>query len=325
MTPARARQRSFTWLLVCAAATAIGLPARAAAQGAGATGAQVLQFNAGTRAAAMSGAYTAATRDADAIFYNPAGAADLHAAVSAGYERYISDVTFATASGTFRVGRLNFGVAAAFLDAGGIDEVVPDPDFGGNTGMETGNRVSATEAAARVAAALPLYAGRLRVGAAAGFVSTSLADASSTAPLFDVGAQYDLNIATVGASLRNLGSQLNGDGMPDADLPAEARLGAAFELRRPNGIGGSLHTDVVTRLHERSAGLLFGLEAGLLPSATGVGAVARLGYSAAEGEGGLSAFHAGGAVSLGGFAVDYAYQSLEHFGGVHRVGVRWIR
>ena len=309
-------------LLMAAAAHAAARPA--VAQGSGATGAQVLQFNAGARAAAFSGAYTAASGDADAIFYNPAGGA-LQAAVSVGYERYISDVSFATAAGAFRVGRLSIGVAGAFLDVGGIDEIVPDPDFGGNTGIPTGNRVSATEAAARLAVAMPLDAGRLRLGAAAGFVSTSLADASSSAPLFDIGAQYDFPFATIGVSLRNLGTALNGDGMPDADLPAEARLGAALDYQRADGLGGSIHTDLVARLHEGSAGLAFGLEGGILPTATGIGAVARIGYSAAEGDGGLGALHAGGSVSLGRFAVDYAYQSLEYFGSVHRIGIRWRR
>lgn len=301
------------------------VPVRVSAQGAGATGAQVLQFNAGTRAAALSGAYTAATRDADAVFYNPAGAADVQAAFSAGYERYVSDVTFASAAGAFRLGPVSVGVAGAFLDAGGINEIVPDPDFGGNTGTPTGNRVSASETAGRLAVALPLQAGRLRLGAAAGFVSTSLADASSGAPMFDLGAQYDIGATTVGASLRNIGGSVGGDDVPDADLPTEARLGVAYDLRRPGGLGGSLHADVISRVNEGTTGLVFGVEGGLLPTPTGVGAVARLGYSAAEGTGGLAALHAGGAVSLGRFAVDYAYRALEHFGSVHRIGIRWLR
>jgi hypothetical protein len=44
-----------------------------AAQGVGTTGAQVMQLPAGARAAALSGAYTAASGDADVLFYNPAG------------------------------------------------------------------------------------------------------------------------------------------------------------------------------------------------------------------------------------------------------------
>lgn len=311
--------------LLVVAALLPALHAAASAQGAGSTGAQVLQFNAGTRAAALSGAYTAATGDADAMFYNPAAAADGRAAFSAGYERYISDVTFASAAGSFQLGRMSVGLAGAFLDAGSIHEVVPDPDYGGNTGTPTGNRVAASETAARVSVGLPLQAGRLRLGAGAGFVSTSFADASSAAPIFDLGAQYDFSGTTLGASIRNLGGSLSGDDLRSADLPAELRLGTVVDIRRDGGLGGSVHADVIARIHEGTAGMLFGVEGGLLPTSTGVGAVARLGYSAAEGEGGLGALHAGGAVSLGGFAVDYAYQSVEHFGAVHRIGVRWLR
>ena len=56
------------FLLLAALACAAPL----AAQTAGETGATVLKFNAGSRAAALSGAYSSAYGDADALFFNPA-------------------------------------------------------------------------------------------------------------------------------------------------------------------------------------------------------------------------------------------------------------
>ena len=315
----------------CALAVAVaGIPlvvaGRAQAQGAGASGATVLQLLAGSRAAALSGAYAAATTDADVLFYNPAGIAGLTAAAGASYQRHVEDIGVATASGAIRAGRLVFGASAVFLDYGSIDELVPDPDFGGQTGVATGNTVGASEMAARIAAALPLMDGRLHVGAAAGFVSTSIADASRGTAVLDIGAQYLLSQVTLGAALRNIGGSLSGGGLADAPMPTEVRFGAMVQLVRPAGVGAIASADLVHGLNEGVTGVVAGVEAGLLPrSASDVGAVARLGYNGGTGSDGQGAIQFGGGLSLGGIAIDYAYQNYDLFGSLHRFGVRWTR
>jgi hypothetical protein len=315
-----ARPRTFLVLVVQLAVT---LPSLAFAQGAGSTGGQVLQLVAGARAAGFSGAYTAAHGDADALFYNPAGIAALMRGAALSYESYVEDIGLASFGGAYTAGRFSFGLGGLYLDAGAIPECAADPDFGGNRCMVTGRTVSASEAVARISLARP-FGESLRLGLSAGLLSVSLAEEARSTPVIDLGAQYDLSSVTLGAALRNVGGSLSSDSLADAELPTEARLGAAFHFVRPNGIAVNLHTDLVARVREGSAGILVGAEAGWLPGAPrAVGAMARIGYDAADGSGGLGSLKLGAGLTLDELAIDYAYQHYEALGAVHRFGLRW--
>ena len=294
------------------------------AQGAGSTGATVLQFVAGARAGALSGAYTAASSDADVLFYNPAGAATLRLGASLSYETYVEEIGLASFAGAFKAGSLTIGLSGLFLDAGSVVELVPAPDFGGNTGMPTGNTVTATEGIARLSLARP-FGERLRVGASAGFLTSSIADNSSSAPVFDLGAQYELSFGTIGAALRNAGGALGGGAAADADLPTEARLGLLYNLERAgSGLGVALQGDLVARVYEGTVGFVLGAEAGYTASTKrSLSAVARAGFNGAAGDGSLGALNLGGGIALSRLAIDYAFQNVEFFGAVHRFGIRW--
>lgn len=295
----------------------LALAAPLSAQSAGKTGAQVLQFNAGARAAALSGAYSAVSGDADALFYNPAGIAAARYGASAAYETYSQDVAFGSVAGFARVGAATLGAGIAYLDAGQIEEILPDPDFGGNTGIPTGNLVSANETAARLAVALPLREGQLRIGAAVGLVSIGIAEISETAPIADVGVQCDVAAITVSAAARNLGGSLAGD-----PLPTELRLGVLVPVTMASGFGINAFGDAVARTSESSFGFAGGVEAGVMPrSAGGIGLVARISYDADANQ--LAGVRFGAGISLQAVAVDYAYQNLDFLGAVHRFGVRW--
>lgn len=303
------------WLLLILLFVAAPLPAQ---ETAGATGAQVLQFLPGSRAAAMSGAYTAITGDADAVFYNPAGLAPLRRAATIAYESYIADVAYGSLGLATRWSAFTVGASVAFLNAGDIREVVPDPEFGGNTGMETGRTVSASESALRLVAALPLLDGRLRAGAAIGFVATALAEQRQTAPMADLGAQYDIGIVTIGLALRNLGADLTGDATDR--LPTEARLGAATQLARNGGVL-SVSGEMISRLGEGSMSFAGGIEAGLPGTdARPFALLARVGLDAESNQ--LGALRAGVSLGFREVTFDYTFQQLEFFGAVHRFGLR---
>jgi hypothetical protein len=312
-------------LVRTAAVTAMAtltMSARASAQGAGSTGATVLQLLAGGRATALSGAYAGATDDSDVLFYNPAGIAPLAGAAALSYQKHVEDIGVASGSGAIRLGRLVLGASAIFLDYGDIDEYVPDPDFGGQTGLPTGNTVSASEVAARISGALPLIDGRLNLGASAGYVSVDLAGSGFGTPFFDVGAQVVLSSVTFGAALRNVGGKLSTNGV-ESDLPTEARVGAMLHLVGPTGIGAIASTDFVAELNSGTSGVVAGIEAGLLPAnGSRLGAVGRVGYNAGTGDEGQGNLLLGGGLSLGPLSVDYAYQNYELFGTLHRIGVR---
>ena len=318
----KTRKRGFATALLLSLFAVSGLQA----QGAGSTGATVLQLLAGGRATGFSGAYAGARTDADVLFYNPAGIAGLSAAAAVSYQQHVADIGVATGSGAYRVGRLVLGGSVIFLDYGDITEYVPDPDFGNQTGRPTGNTVSASEVAARLSGALPLMDGRLNLGASAGWVSVDLAGTGRGTPFLDIGAQYAMRAVTLGAALRNLGGSLSGGSVADAELPAEARVGAMVEVTRPSGLGAVLSADLVSQLRARETGLVTGIEAGLIPmGGSRVGAVGRVGFNTATGDGGQGALLLGGGISIGPVSVDYAWQNYDLFGTLHRVGVRWAR
>jgi hypothetical protein len=298
----------------------------AAQDGAGTAGATILQLPAGSRAPALSGAYAAMSGDADALFYNPAGVANVAGAASLAYQRHVEDIGLISAAGAFRTGRLVFGASLLVLDFGDIAEIVPDDDFGGQTGRPTGNTVGASELAARASVALPLVEDRLHVGLTTGLVSTDLAGARRSAPFLDAGVQYLLPRVTVGASLRNLGGSMSGSGLADAPLPTELRAGAVVDVSGAQGLGALFAVDLVTSLEEGTTGVVGGVEAGLMPRGAGLlGAVGRIGYDTGPGEDGLGALRLGGGISLAGIAFDYTYQRYDFFGTIHRFGVRWNR
>ena len=289
---------------------------------AGSTGAQVLQFLPGSRAAALSGAYTAIGGDADALFYNPAGIANLQRAGSLAYERYVSDVAFGSLGAATRLSAFTVGVSVAFLDAGEIREVVPDDEYGGNTGIETGSTLSASETALRVMAGLPLGDGRLRAGASVGFVATAIADQSQGAPFIDVGAQYDIaERVTFGAALKNVGMDLSGDGSDK--LPSELRVGISSQASLGGAALGAVG-EVVARLGEGSITYVTGIEAGLpATSARPFTILGRVGFDFESSQ--LGDMRWGGSVGFREINFDYTYQNLEFFGAVHRFGIRASR
>lgn len=297
-----------------------------AGQGPGTAGAELLQMSAGTRAAALGGAYTAVSGDPDAIFYNPAAAAWLGAGAGVGYQAYAEDITIGSFSGALDTGPVSIAAGLLFLDAGEISEVVPDPAFGGERGRTTGEEVGATEAAGRIAAALPLAGGRVAAGLALGFYTSDLAGVSRSAAFVDLGAQ--LRVAeriAIGAALRNLGTGLGNDEFGDASLPAEARLGATARIPIGPTYGAAAFADGVWGIEEETASLALGAEAGLLPATGAFTAVVRAGATVGESDDHLGRLRFGGGLSLGGLALDYTVQAFEYLGTIHRVGVRWTR
>lgn len=314
--------RSMHGVRAIAIVAALAVPATLGAQqGAGTTGAQALQLLAGARAAGLGGAYTAAG-DADAMFYNPAGLGPVGAAAALSFQRHVQEVSFGSVALARRVGPVVVGLGVAYLDAGSIDVLEPDPAYGGERGRATGETVTATESATRLAVAVPIGE-RLRVGAVAGWATMGLADAARSAPFVDAGAQLAVSRVTLGAAVRNLGGAMRGSNVADAELPREARVGMALELPTMAGLGAQVAADWVSDLVGKSGWLVTGVEAGLMPTAARqVGLVGRVGYNANGDDALQGALTVGAGLSLRGVAVDYAFQRLALFGDVHRVGVR---
>jgi hypothetical protein len=319
---------SKTVAVAALAMLALALPMGAAAQsGDGSHTAAVLTLPGGGRAGGMGGAYVAGA-DVDALFYNPAGASWLRGAASASYQRHVEDIGYATAAGGGRVGPIAIAVSVGFLDYGSIAEIRPDPDYGGQRGTETGSSVDASEMAARATVAYALLDDRLSVGASAGVLWVSVAETGRAAPIFDAGVQYRVRTGlTTGAALRNAGGDLTGAGLASAPLPTEVRAGASYRLPfLPfDGTSAVTHVDLIAPLRHGSAAAAVGVEVRHTPDSRPFAAALRAGYNGASGGGGLGLLHVGAGIEIERFALDYAFQSMDLLGSVHRLGVRWAR
>ncbi|HUE76478.1 MAG TPA: hypothetical protein VMM83_00925 [Longimicrobiales bacterium] len=323
--PSAGATRAATAALALAACL-LSAPGALGAQGAGTAGAELLQMSAGARAAALGGAYTAASGDPDAVFYNPAASVWLDAGAGIGYEAYAEDITIGSLSGALDTGPVSLAAGLLFLDAGDISEVVPDPAFGGERGRPTGEDVGATEAAGRVAAAVRLAGGRAAAGAALGFFTSDLAGVSRSTVFADVGAQFRVNErVALGAAIRNIGTGLASEGYGDAPLPAQARIGATIRVPIGSTYGAAAFADGIWGIEEETAGLALGVEAGFLPATGAFTAVVRGGATVGESDGHLGRLRFGGGLSIAGLALDYTVQVFEYLGAVHRAGIRWTR
>jgi hypothetical protein len=320
-------------LLLCLATaasslTAAVLPGATHAQsGSGTTGAAVLQFAGGGRAAALGGAYTAAA-DIDVLFYNPAGAARLAASASASYQRHVEDIGFVTAAAALRIRGVSAGIALGHLDYGTIAEVRPDPAFAGQRGLETGESVGASETAARMMLAAPLIGRRLLAGASAGLLLVRAAETARAAAVFDAGLQYLAGDGlTLAAALRNAGADIEGALMAPAPMPTELRFGAAYDV--PGAVSAPLlvrlSSDAILPTTDQPAALAAGAEATIGGGGRGPAGSLRAGYNGAVGSTGVGRVHFGAGLTMDSFALDYAFQDMGMLGAVHRFGVRWSR
>ncbi len=328
----RMRPAASAVLAVLAAAVwLVGAAAPASGQGPGSAGAQLLTLTAGGRAGALAGAYTAMTGDVDGVFYNPAGAAWLDRGVGLGYEEYVEGVVFGSLAGGLSVGRIGVSAGLVYLDAGEIEEVVPDHALDGERGRRTGATVGAVEAAVRVAVAAALSE-RASAGVALGVVTSDLAGVQRRGLFLDAGAQYRIvglavgrlgsGDLTFGGVLRNVGPAMTAGEAGYAPLPLEGRLGMAYRHRLEAGLGALVSTDLVVGVEEETVGVAVGAEAGFLPAGDGLTAVLRAGTTLG-GEEHLGRLRVGGGIGIRGVFFDYTLQRYEYFGAIHRVGLRW--
>lgn len=186
---------------------------------AGASGGNVLKLGAGSRAAAMSDAFTAGSGDASVLFYNPAGLAYEEAAsVMASHALWFESVSYTAMAysrslkdkGAFGVGlqMLNYGSIDSLDNTGASDGSYSPRDIalGGGWGKKFGDDWAA--------------------GAQAKLLSCKI-DKTATAFLLDLGAQYRRDAFTAGFALQNLGTKLKFNSESES-VSMQPRLGAAY-------------------------------------------------------------------------------------------------
>lgn len=283
----------------------------------------VLQLPASARAAAMGNTYSASGRDDAAIFYNPAQLAVAVGAgrsASASVQGYVAESNVAALSGAMRLGPGRVGFGLQLLDYGSEPEIVPDPDYGGERGEETGNRYSATDFVASVGYGTSI--GLLRAGVTAKLIRQQLADLSDATGALDAGVAIDVGGGTIAAVMQNSGGILT-LGPTATALPLLYRGSAALP---PIVIGRLRMIEMVEVSRQRggdvvpSAGAEMGMRA-----RDGIELAARVGLAPRrDAASTTSRLTLGGGISTSRFALDYGYQTVEGLAiGTHRIGLRW--
>lgn len=307
------------------------LPA-AAQPGADLTSFPVLRLEPSARSAALAGAFAAVDDgDVNTLFFNPAvpgPSTDRHASFS--YLNHLSDLNVGSVaysrvlgdSSTTVSGGLRFAHWGTFE---GRDR------FGNKTGSFGAGDVVVTAGAARGVGP------RLRYGTNVHLIHARIDDAGATALALDLGGLYRIPAQqmTVGATLRHLGTALDGFGDRPEEMPIDLQVGLTKRLRHLP----LLLTATAYDLNNLSTGLrggntfdhvlghlTFGVE--LRPVSVlrvRAGYNHRRGRELALSETGTFDFagvSAGFGIRVSTLTVDYAYNSWSSLGGLHQFSLQ---
>jgi hypothetical protein len=295
------------------------LAMRATAQSSGI----VLQLPASARAAALGNAYVASPDGDASLFYNPALLAADARRISASFsvQRYVEGSNAGALSVATGVGFGRAAIGLQMLDFGSENEIVPDPDYGGERGMETGRSVGARELAATAAYAIRIA--RFHGGVAVKLINQQVADLTGSTGALDIGGAVTVRGGTLAIVMQNSGGVVR-VGQTTAPLPLAYRGG--FESRAV-ALGRARLSGVAELSKFRDGDLAWAAGSELwMRTSRGLQVSGRAGWRAKHYGGAGLPLTLGGGISGSRLALDYAYHTVEGLEiGTHRVGVRWGR
>lgn len=333
-------------LAVLAAALVTASPALvapAAAQS-GTAAAEFLNVPVGARATAMGGAFGATASDGTALYWNPAGLANMGGGGRATFEYapwYVgSDFNFASVASETPFGTVAAGFTALTYEE--MDVIREDV----NNQEPTGETFSAGSYAVSLAYANRLT-DRFSLGGTVKVVHENISESSATGIAFDVGTLFETPFRGVrlGASIVNFGSKMsitgedlniefdpqpgqngNNNSVPgristdEFDLPLTMRVGLSGEVYERAGTRVTLAVDALSP-STADQHLNLGAEVGLLGGLVQL----RGGYQELFMQESTRSFTAGGGIRYAfgqlDLSADYAYEANEYFDGVNRIAV----
>ncbi len=182
---------------------------------------------------------------------------------------------------------------------------------------------SASDMVLSLSYAQPIWRG-LSGGVTAKYIRGEISDYTSSGAAMDLGLYYDPNWdgVTIGATVQNIGAQLEAYNDTKEDLPLIARFGVSNKLEHlPLRITATAHYEqnediFFTGAGEFTVSELLQLRAGY----TTLGSDYRNGGS----DDSLAGLSAGLGLTWRGYGFDYAFLSQGALGQVHRFGVRAV-
>jgi hypothetical protein len=292
-----------------------------AAEAEGPTTYTFLRADIGGRAAAMAGTFVSQTEDPNCLFYNPAGLGMLQQpAGSIGFFKHLMDINAGSIAFAYPledVGVLSAGIV--YFNYGSFDET---DDLGTVLGSFSAGDLAVSAG----------YAGQLEenltYGASTKLIYSQIAGYSSTGIGFDAGVLYRIpeSKVTVGAAIRNVGTQLSRFAETREDLPLDLTVGGSIIPRGlPLVFSVNFHklNETGDSFGDRFRNFSVGGEFTLSPVLQ-----LRFGYNNEQRRelkigtsSGLAGFSGGLGVTVDTYRVDYALSSLGKIGSLHRVTI----
>jgi hypothetical protein len=303
----------------------------------GTAGAQFLQIGVGARPIAMGGAFVALAQDATALFWNPAGIADVgNQSLHFSHTPWWASVNMNSAAYAFGLGEVgSFGLSLTALSMDPMEvttEYQPDG---------TGQTFDAQDLAIGLSYARHLTE-QFNVGLTVKYVQQRIWNETASGVAFDIGTQYRLwfNNFTIGMSLTNFGGDMRYDGrdlsykldtdpsLPknrlspvkleteDYPLPLHFQVGVAMDAIRSNDFVWKLAADV-THPNDNKERVNVGTELALFDQIFARGGY-RYNYDDEDFTVGM-----GVAIPIEGVKVvfDYAWAKYKLLPNVHRLSV----
>jgi len=203
----------------------------------GTAGATELLIPVGSRGAAMGGSVVSNTTGVEAIYWNPAGLADLEGTeVMFTHQPYIADIDVNFAGIATRVeGFGTLGLSAKIVSIGDIEETTEEQPAG------TGRVFSPSMAILGLSYSRVLTA-NVSFGVSGMFIHEDVFEVSATGVAFDVGFQYDPRWRglSMGLSIKNYGPSMSFSGRGfrrELDGRSGAAESAPFELPSSINLG----------------------------------------------------------------------------------------
>jgi hypothetical protein len=200
--------KTLTWLGILLLLVAAGT-AQAENPNIGTAGAQFLQIPVGSRATAMGGAVVANSRDASALFWNPAGIVNVGGgSLFAAHTEWWATIALNHAAFVYSFGDIgSFGVSATILSMDPMElttELEPEG---------TGQTFDARDVMVGLSYARKLTED-FSVGVTAKYITQQIWNEKASGIAFDVGTQYLIGVGdlTLGMCMTNFGSNMRFDG-----------------------------------------------------------------------------------------------------------------